>query len=246
MYNIHQLQKTYPPNKDVLHQLNLQIGKGEFIAIIGASGSGKSTFLRCISLKERWSNGYFTYQNKSYYRIYPWDYWKLARDFVLLEDTPYFNTNKSALKHVLQGRIHQKSIIHKITATTSRNNHILGMDYLEHVGLLDKGHIKISELSGGEKQRVAIARALIQGAQFLFADEPTTGLDLKSVEFILDDMRKLALQNDKTIVCVLNKLELVAKYATRIIGLVDGKIQLDIAARSLTLAEKNTIFGSYL
>jgi phosphonate transport system ATP-binding protein len=244
MFSIHHLSKSYPPKNDVLHDINVTLNKGEFVAIVGASGSGKSTLLRCLSLQESWTSGHFTYQNKTYAKASYWNRIRLAKQFTLLDDKPYFNLSKSALKHVLKGSFYNKSIIHNLTGTASRNDHILGMDYLEHVGLLDKGHVKLGQLSGGEKQRVAIAKALIQGAQILFADEPVTGLDPQSVDMILNDMRMLAKESQISVVCVLNQLDLVTRYATRIIGLVDGSIQVDIPARNLTGQEKKLLFGS--
>jgi phosphonate transport system ATP-binding protein len=244
MFSIHHLRKSYTSKTEVLHDINITLNKGEFVAIVGASGSGKSTLLRCLSLQESWTSGHFTYLNNTYTKVSFWNRIRFAKSFTLLDDKPFFNLNKSALKHVLKGRFFDKSIIRNLTGTASRNDHILGMDYLEHVGLLDKGHVKLNQLSGGEKQRVAIAKALIQGAQFIFADEPVTGLDPQSVHMILNDMRMLAKENQISVVCVLNQLDLVTRYATRIIGICDGTIQLDIPARNLTAQEKILLFGN--
>ncbi|MNI78251.1 Phosphate-import ATP-binding protein PhnC [compost metagenome] len=130
-----------------------------------------------------------------------------------------------------------------MTGTVNRDEHVLGMDYLEKVGLLDKGHLKISGLSGGEQQRVAIAKALVHGAKILVADEPVSGLDPKSVEYILNDLKALVKEKKISVICTLHNLELAERFASRIWGLAEGKIVLDIPARSLTLREKQLVFG---
>jgi phosphonate transport system ATP-binding protein len=242
MLIVKNLSKSYPPNQQVLTSIDCNAEKGEFIAIIGASGSGKSTLLRCLSFKEKWSGGKLIYNEKRYNHSSLIDRYRLSNEFALLEEKPFFYQNKSAIKNVLKGRFIQNPIKRFITSSLSRNEHVLGMDYLENVGLLDKGHLKIKDLSGGEKQRVAIARALIQGAHVLFADEPVTGLDPKSLEIVMNDLRALARYQGMTVICVLNQLDLAVRYASRIWGIVDGTIQLDISARALTTQENNLIF----
>jgi phosphonate transport system ATP-binding protein len=243
MITVRNLSKVYPPDHQVLSQISFQADQGEFIALIGASGSGKSTLLRCISHKEKWTTGQLIYKGHDYSAPSWIDRWNLAKDFVYIEEKPLMYNNKSALKNVLKGRFFQTSVLRKVTGTRDRDEHILGMDYLEKVGLLDKGHIKLGSLSGGERQRVAIAKALVHGAKVLVVDEPVTGLDPKSVENILSDLKMLCEQQQVTVIATLNQVELAERYATRIWGISEGKIILDIPARSLMLKEKQSIFG---
>jgi phosphonate transport system ATP-binding protein len=243
MIVINNLSKSYSPNLNILSSIHGTIHQGDFIVIIGSSGSGKSTLLKCLSGQEKWSSGSLTYHGKEYFPQSWFDRIRLAKQFAWLEDTPFLNQKKSAVKNVLKGRAIQLPFWRVPTNLFSRNEHILGMDYLENVGLLDKGHLQISELSGGEKQRVAIAKALIQGNKVLFADDPFKGLDLRSIEMIMNDLKLLVKTKQLTIVCVLNQLDLVARYASRIWGIVDGQIELDIPARSLITQEKKRILN---
>ncbi|WP_315971323.1 ATP-binding cassette domain-containing protein [Paenibacillus sp. N3.4] len=130
-----------------------------------------------------------------------------------------------------------------LTGTTSRDEHVVGMDYLEKVGLLDKGEKKVGQLSGGEQQRVAIAKALILGPKVLVADEPVSGLDPKSTEYIIQDLKSLCKDRNMSVIATLHQVELAERYATRIWGLAEGRIVLDIPARSLTMREKQLVFG---
>jgi phosphonate transport system ATP-binding protein len=243
MIIVRNLSKIYPPDQQVLSQVSFQVDEGEFIAIVGGSGSGKSTLLRCISHKEKWTSGQLIVDGKDYTKPSWFDRWKLAKDFALLEEKPVLNRNKSALKNVLKGRFFRTPLWRLMTGTVARDEHVMGMDYLEKVGLLDKGHLKISGLSGGEQQRVAIAKSLVHGAKVLVADEPVSGLDPKSVEYILNDFKMLVKEQKMTVICTLHQVGLAERFATRIWGLSEGKIVLDIPARPLTLSEKHLIFG---
>ncbi len=92
------------------------------------------------------------------------------------------------------------------------------MDYLEKVGLLDKGEKKVGQLSGGEQQRVAIAKALILGPKVLVADEPVSGLDPKSTEYILQDLKSLCKDRNMSVIATLHQVELAERYRNSYLG----------------------------
>lgn len=243
MITVRNLSKVYPPDNKVLSQISFRVDEGEFIAVVGGSGSGKTTLLRCISHQEKWTSGQLIYQSNDITTPGLLDRWKLGKDFAFLEEKPALNRNKSAIKNVMMGKFYQAPI-RILTGAVSRDEHVIGMDYLEKVGLLDKGDKKISQLSGGEQQRVAIAKALIHGPKVLVADEPVSGLDPKATEYIMNDLRSLCKESNLTVIAALHQVELAERYATRIWGLAEGKIVLDIPARGLTMREKQLIFGA--
>lgn len=242
MLTVRNLSKVFPPDNQVLSQISFQVDAGEFIAVIGSSGSGKTTLLRCISHQEKWTSGQLIYNSNDITKPGPWDRFKLGKDFAYLEEKPFLNRNKSAVKNVLMGRVYQAPL-RMVTGLSSRNEKIDSMDFLEKVGLLDKGEKKVGQLSGGEQQRVAIAKALILGPKVLVADEPVSGLDPKSTEYILQDLKSLCKDRNMTVIATLHKVELAERFATRIWGVSEGKIVLDIPARPLTLNEKMLVFG---
>ncbi|OAS21649.1 phosphonate ABC transporter ATP-binding protein [Paenibacillus oryzisoli] len=242
MLTVRNLSKVFPPDNQVLSQISFQVDAGEFIAVIGSSGSGKTTLLRCISHQEKWTSGQLIYNSNDITKPGPWDRFKLGKDFAYLEEKPFLNRNKSAVKNVLMGRVYQAPL-RMVTGLSSRNEKIDSMDFLEKVGLLDKGEKKVGQLSGGEQQRVAIAKALILGPKVLVADEPVSGLDPKSTEYILQDLKSLCKDRNMTVIATLHKVELAERFATRIWGVSEGRIVLDIPARPLTLNEKMLVFG---
>ena len=227
--------------KNILSGISFQADPGELVALVGASGSGKTTLLRCLTLKESWDQGEFVYEGKDLLKANPWERFRVKNRWAFLEESPNINPKKSAVSNVLGARWRHMPLWRKITRRSSMDEHFLASDYLEKVGLLDKGEAKVETLSGGEKQRVALAKALVQEAKMICADDPVKGLDPHSVERVLQDFRKIAQKENIIIVCAMQQLDLAERFATRIWGLKDGKIVLDIPARRLTSRERDLI-----
>ncbi|MEO3947066.1 ATP-binding cassette domain-containing protein [Gorillibacterium sp. CAU 1737] len=237
---IRHLEKTYPDHP-VLRGVSFQADPGEFIAIVGASGSGKTTLLRCLTLQESWSRGEYIFDGHNVLNGNPLSRLKIRRSWVYLKEDPGLLQKKTAVQSVLEARWDQMSLWRKVLRKSSMDEHVYANDFLEKVGLLDKGAEKVENLSGGEKQRVALARALIKGAKRIAADDPVKGLDPQSVSRVMEDFRNVAKREQVLLVCAMQQLDLAERYATRIIGLSKGQIVLDIPARKLTAKEKDLI-----
>lgn len=243
MIIVRNLTKQLTEGTEVLTRVSFQADKGELIAVIGGSGSGKTTLLKCIALRDKWTEGQLIYEGKDLTTPKWTDRFKLRKEWAFLDEKPSMNKNLSALRTVLGSRFFHTPLWRKLTATISTDEHILGMDFLEKVGLLDKAHEKVGKLSGGEQQRVAIARALAQGAKVIVADEPIKGLDPTSADRVMMDFKSLCVNQNLLAICSMQNLELAERFATRIWGLSRGKIVLDVPARRLTQFEKNMIFS---
>jgi len=230
---ISDLRKSYYLGKTelpVLKGLDLEIKKGEFVAILGPSGSGKSTLMNIIGCIDVKSDGEYYLENTSIDSM--------------AEDKLAEIRNKSI------GFVFQKfNLISKFNALYNvqiplllkgyRKKDTVGKatDFLKKVGLEDRMHHKPFELSGGQQQRVSIARALICDPEIILADEPTGNLDSKSGEEIIDILRKLN-QEGKTILLITHDLE-VAHYAKRIIHIKDGLIEKDELVCQDNFIERN-------
>jgi len=237
---VRHLEKAYPDHP-VLKGLSFQADPGEFIAVVGASGSGKTTLLRCLTLQESWSKGEYIHDGHNVLEGGPLAKWKLRHKWVYLQENPGLNPKKTAVQSVLEARWSHMPLWRKIVRKSSMEEHVYASDFLEKVGLLDKGGEKVEKLSGGEKQRVALARALIQEARFIAVDDPVKGLDPGSVNRVMEDFRNVAKREKVLLICAMQQLDLAERYATRIIGLSGGRIVLDIPARKLTVREKELI-----
>ncbi|WP_058302132.1 phosphonate ABC transporter ATP-binding protein [Gorillibacterium timonense] len=237
---VRHLEKAYPDHP-VLKGLSFQADPGEFIAIVGASGSGKTTLLRCLTLQESWDKGEYIYDGNNVLEGNPLSRLKIRRKWVFLKEDPGLTPKKTAIESVLEARWSHMPLWRKVIRKSSMDEHVYSNDFLEKVGLLDKGSEKVEKLSGGEKQRVALARALIQEAKMIAADDPVKGLDPQSVNRVMEDFRNVAKREKVLLVCAMQQLDLAERYATRIIGLSEGRIVMDIPARKLTAKEKELI-----
>ncbi|NOU94164.1 ATP-binding cassette domain-containing protein [Paenibacillus sp. LMG 31456] len=242
MIIVRNLSKSFPPDHQILSRLSFQADEGELIALIGGSGSGKTTLFRCLSLKDKWDEGQYIYDGKDISGIGGLEQFKYRKDWAFLEEKPNLNPRKSALKNVLSGLFFHKAWWRILSGTTSSDDHMTAMDYLDKVGLLEKAHEPIEKLSGGEKQRVAVAKALIRGAKVIFADEPVSGLDPEAAMRVLEDLKSICEKDKVIIFCSLHQVELAEKFGSRIWGLSGGRLVVDIAGRRLTHREKELIF----
>lgn len=242
MITVRNLSKSWKDGTEVLSKLSFQVDDGEFIAIVGASGCGKTTLLNCLSLRLKWDQGQYIYNSEDITSVSVFRKMSLRRHWGFLTENPDVNVNKNALKNVLDSRYQHMSWIRQLTRKVSQDEHVFAMDYLEKVGLLDKAHEPLTKLSGGEKQRVAIAKALIKGAKVIYADEPLKGLQPEAQNRVMEDLHNICKRDQVTVICAISSLEQAERYASRIWGLSKGKIVVDIPARRLTSREKEIIF----
>jgi putative ABC transport system ATP-binding protein len=206
----------------VLKKINLEINKGDFIAITGPSGSGKSTAVNIVGALDKPSFGEVILKNK---KISEMSESSLAylRGKTIGFIFQQFNLlpNLSALQNVM--------LPMEIIDTPEKVAKERATKLLESLGLGDRLDHKPNELSGGQQQRVAIARALANDPEVILADEPTGNLDSKTGRFVMDFLGRLN-KEGKTIILITHDIELV-KYSKKIIYIRDGMIEKE---------EKNT------
>ena len=188
------LNKSFGENI-VFNNLNLDIEKGEIVSIIGPSGKGKSTFLRCLIGLEEFTSGDIICNRKKMGMVF--------QNFNLFP-------NKTALENITEPLI----LVDKIDKTVAIEK---AKKLLERVGLSDKENTYPKYLSGGQKQRVAIARALAKDPEVLLFDEPTSALDPFMTEEVLKVIEELKDNRDITMVIVSHEMDFVNKISTRII-----------------------------
>lgn len=238
MLRIVGLKKKYGQDP-VLKGIDLEFAPGEFVGIVGPSGSGKSVFLRCLAMKEKWDEGKLYYGDDELVQSSWFARWKRLKDWTLLDQTPRLIPNKTAYRNVIRGRFRDFPLWRLlIGGKASEDEHVRALDYLEQVGLLDKAFEKVEKLSGGEKQRVALAKSLCQGAKIVLADDPVSNLDPHAADAVLRDLRKLCERDNLIVVCVFRSVEAAERYSHRLIGFSDGRVALDVKGRRLTSAER--------
>ena len=208
------LQKQFGTHQ-VLRDFSMTVEKGEGLSIIGASGSGKSTMLRCINLLEAPTAGQILYHGKDI----------TSRDLdlakyrtkvgMVFQSFNLFN-NMTALNNCVTG---QMSVLKR----SRREAEEVAMKYLTKVGMAPYIHAKPAQLSGGQKQRVAIARALAMAPEVLLFDEPTSALDPQMVGEVLNVMRELA-QEGLTMLVVTHEMAFARDVSTNVVFMDEGLI----------------------
>lgn len=197
-----------------LDEVELNIEKGELIAITGASGSGKSTLLHCIGSVDNPTSGNIILNNVDIHKMNDEQQSELRR-------------KKVGLIYQFYNLIPTLNVEENIILPADLDKQVIDKEYfnelVELLGLKDRLKHLPSELSGGQQQRVAIARALINRPTLLLADEPTGNLDSKNSIEIMELLKKTNKKYNQTIIMVTHDMNL-AKYANRIISIEDGKI----------------------
>lgn len=212
MINIKHLKKNFGSN-EVLKDIELEINAGEVVAIIGPSGGGKSTLLRCINLLEQPDGGEINFEGTNI----------LGKDVKVNElrqkmGMVFQNFNLFPHKTVLENIMLAPKLLKHTDSTSLKQE---AQELLDKVGLSDKGNSYPAQLSGGQKQRVAIARALAMHPDVLLFDEPTSALDPEVVGDVLQVMKELA-KKGMTMVVVTHEMQFARDVSDKVVFMADG------------------------
>ena len=214
MIQLKNIQKSFGKN-EVLKDINLNIKKGEIVAILGPSGSGKSTLLRCINLLESPNGGEIIYKGENILDK-KCDINKVRQHIGMV----FQNFNLFSNMTVLQNIIVAPTKVKKIKKEEAIRDALV---LLERVGLLEKKDDYPSQLSGGQKQRIAIARALAMKPDIMLFDEPTSALDPEMVKEVLDVMKELA-KEGMTMAVVTHEIGFAKEVADKVVFMDNGFI----------------------
>jgi phosphonate transport system ATP-binding protein len=234
--------------KRALDRVSLTIRSGEFVAIIGRSGVGKTTLLRCLSCATTATSGTI--------RVGETDLATLrgtalcqhrARVGMIYQQ---FNLVKRlrVIDNVLVGRLPHLSGWRYWAAlgrVFDRQQREFAGHCLHHVGLLDRMWQRTDTLSGGEQQRVAIAKILAQEPRLILADEPVASLDMINGAVVMETLRCIASDAGLTVITNLHHVEYARRYADRVVGLCAGRVVFDGPPSLLTDTALRSIFGVY-
>ncbi|MDO4759709.1 MAG: ABC transporter ATP-binding protein [Candidatus Saccharibacteria bacterium] len=216
------LKKVYGKRDTVFEALkgiNIDIEKGETVAIIGKSGSGKSTLMHLLALLDKPSEGEIQLNGQNTSKLKNRKLNRLRnKEFGFVFQSFFMNANDSVLNNVI--------LPLKIAGIGRRERKRRAMEALKTVELDDKYKNKAKDLSGGQKQRVCIARAIVNNPKIIFADEPTGNLDSTTGEKIENLLFELNREKDITLIIVTHDEELAAK-CKRQIRIADGQVVTD-------------------
>ena len=217
MITIHQLTKQFDGNP-VLKGVDLTVNKGDVIAVIGQSGGGKTTLLRCMNFLETADSGTMEFDGEDFdlAKISKRDVERIRRKTAFVFQSYNLFRNKTALQNVMLGL----TVARKIPRAQAES---IAREALDKVGLADKADSYPNALSGGQQQRVAIARALATNPEIIYFDEPTSALDPELTGEVLSVMRSLA-EEGMTMLVVTHELGFAKNVSTKVIFMENGSI----------------------
>jgi phosphonate transport system ATP-binding protein len=242
MIQIRNLSKTYPTGTQALKDVSFDIQEGEFMVVIGLSGSGKSTLLRCINRliepsagQVIWDGVDITAANSKELRGIRKKIGMVFQQFNLVK-------RSRVLTNVLAGRLGYVNSLASLLGIWPAADRSKAMHALNRVGIADKAYNRADALSGGQQQRVGIARALMQDPALILADEPVASLDPVLSHSILQYLEQLN-KEGITVICSLHFLDLVHRYATRVVALKDGIKVFEGLPQEIDRAKFKEIYG---
>jgi putative ABC transport system ATP-binding protein len=224
MIEVTNLEKKYfidtPNELHALDNVNLRIEDGEFVALVGASGSGKSTFMNIVGALDRPTSGQYAIDGVPIHSMTQNQLSDIrGKKIGFIFQSFNLMGRSTALKNVELPMLY--------VGVSAKERTRRAKELLELVGMGDRMYHLPNELSGGQKQRVAIARSLVNDPSIILADEPTGALDSKTGDMVMSIFKKVHKEKKKTILIITHSIE-IAQMTQRIITIKDGRILSDV------------------
>jgi len=242
LLRVEHLTKVYPSGTEALKDVSFTVEDREFLVIIGLSGSGKSTLLRCINRLIEPTEGRIYFDDMDVTAASPAELRHLRRHIGMVFQQFNLVKRSSVMTNVLSGRLGYANPVMSLLGIWPRSDREMAIQALDRVGIADKARARADTLSGGQQQRVGIARSLMQEPKLMLADEPVASLDPVLSHSILKYLEQLN-QEGITVLCSLHFLDLVHRYATRVIALKDGVLVFEGLPKEINRAKFKEIYG---
>jgi len=243
LLRVEHLTKVFPDGTVALRDVSFTVQDGEFLAVIGLSGAGKSTLLRCINRLIEPTAGRVVWDDIDITAVKRSELRRIRRQIGMIFQQFNLVKRSSVMTNVLSGRLGYANPWWTLVHRFAPEDHTRARNALDRVGILDKADNRADQLSGGQQQRVGIARALMQEPKLILADEPVASLDPVLAHSILQYLEQLNRQDGITVICSLHFLDLVHRYASRVIGLKDGELVFDGFPSELTRERFKEVYG---
>ena len=241
--SIHHLSKEYTRGKPVLRDINLDFDARGFTAIIGPSGTGKSTLIRCINRLVEPTSGEIFFLGRDLVTLSGRALREARRQIGMVFQEYNLVERLTVMENLLCGRLGYVAPLNAWLRRFPQIDIDAAFDLLDVVGLSGFANQRADTLSGGQRQRVGIARAVMQHPQLMLADEPTSSLDPKTSVEIMTLVRDLGTAKNIPIIVNMHDVELAKRFADRIVGMSDGSVVYDGAPSGLTDDHLKSIYG---
>ncbi len=237
-FKVKDLSKEFPDGTKALKGISFNVEAGEGVVLLGANGSGKSTFLRCITGLEKATSGKALVGGQDVVTASKKELRAIRKKIGVVFQKFNLVGNISAFQNVLFGGLGRTNgFWSSLALTASNEEREKAMSCLDRVGLVEFAGRRADTLSGGQQQKVAIARMLMQDPEIVMADEPIASLDPKAGREVMDLLWEVIEERGLTVICILHQLDTALKYGERVIGLKKGNLVLDRAVGDLKTEE---------
>ncbi len=240
---IENLEKEYVPGKPILKDISFKVEGKCSVAIIGPSGTGKSTLIRCVNKLIPPTSGNVFVSNENITKLHGRELRKARRKIGMVFQEFNLVERLSVMENVLCGRLGYIAPLRAWLRKYPQEEIDRAFDLLDSIGLLDFARQRADSLSGGQRQRVGIARAIIQEPHVLLADEPTSSLDPKTSVEIMELLVALSEERGIPLIINIHDVELAKRFTTRVIGLSKGGIVYDGPPADLSKKDLKEIYG---
>lgn len=242
MLEIYDLRVVYPNGYEALKSVTLNANDGEIVGLIGRSGAGKSTILRCVNGLQPITAGDIRLDGTSVCNLSPAELRQLRCRIGFVWQEYNLVERLTVMKNVLSGRLGYNTRLASYVHYFSRTDREIAVASLERVNLLHRAMQRADRLSGGEKQRAAIARALAQQPRIILADEPVASLDVELSWQVMNDLVRVSRHEGVPTLISIHDVELAKTFCDRIVGLAQGRIVFDGEPRELDTAALDRIY----
>jgi phosphonate transport system ATP-binding protein len=242
MLEIEALRVVYPNGFEALKSVSLTVRDGEIVALIGRSGAGKSSLLRCINRLQPIASGSVFLDGRDVAHLDGTALADLRRQVGFIWQEYNVVERLSVMDNVLTGRLGYRRDWRSLVHFFDRQQREVALHSLERVNLLHRATQRADRLSGGEKQRVSIARALAQQPRLILADEPVASLDVELAWQVMHDLVSVARDEGVPTLVTIHAVDLARAYADRIVGIAQGTVVFDGRPDDLDDAALDRIF----
>lgn len=243
MIEFKNVYKTYPNGFTALKNVNLNIEQGEFVAIIGLSGAGKSTILRCINRMHDIQQGTLTVDGVDVEGLSGKSLRRFRRKVGMIFQSFNLVSRSTVIKNVLTADVPDMPFWRVLFGIFTKEQKMRALESLDKVGILDKAYTRCDQLSGGQQQRVALARTLNQNPSIILADEPVASLDPVTARQVMSDFVRINKEYKITILLNIHHVDLALNYCDRVIGVRAGEIVFDGPASSITQEQLDEVYN---